>query len=366
MGLPTLNINFATAATQTAERINRGVVAIIVKESTAAVQNKLYKLSSAADIPAGLSANNKKYIASAFTGNAYGPRSVIVVTIASTNYDYDDALDMLAAERFDWLVAAWDCIETDAQKVAAWITARRAEGAICKAVLPNYTANNEAVVNFATADIVSSTLSISSATSCSAAEYCARVAGFLAGTPLDQSITYAVLPEVTDIPRLTPTQMDTAIDAGKLILMHDGVKVKFASGVTSLTTVSSGKFAQMKKIKTMEVIDTIRQDLRLLIQDAYIGKLPNTFDNKCLLLTAIRSYFRQLEKENVLMDGSTVGIDIAAQRAYLISAGVDVSEMNDEEIRHANTGSHVFVAASIGVLDAIENIDVNISLDLSV
>lgn len=366
MGLPTLNINFAAAAAQTAERINRGIVAIIVKETTAAVQNKLYKLSSAAEIPAGLSTNNKKYIASAFKGNTYGPRSVIVVTIAATNYDYDDALDVLAAERFDWLVAAYDCIETDAQKIAAWITARRAEGAICKAVLPNYVADNEAIVNFATSDIVSSELTLTSASSCSAAEYCARVAGFLAGTALDQSITYAVLPEITDIPRLTPTQMNTAINAGKLILMHDGVKVKFASGVTSLTTVSSSKFEQMKKIKVMETIDTIRQDLRLLIQDSYIGKMPNTFDNKCLLLTAIQSYFRSLETQNVLVEGSAVAIDIAAQRTYLISAGVDVTEMSEEEIRHANTGSHVYVAASIGVLDAIENIDVNISLDLSV
>ena len=58
--------------------------------------------------------------------------------------------------------------------------------------------------------------------------------------------------------------------------------------------------------------------------------------------------------------GSSVSIDLAAQEAYLKSTGVDTSKMTEQAIKEADTGSKVFLAASIKILDAIEDIDLTI------
>ena len=83
--------------------------------------------------------------------------------------------------------------------------------------------------------------------------------------------------------------------------------------------------------------------------------------NKCLLITAISAYFEQLELDGILAEGgSSVSIDLAAQEAYLKSTGVDTSKMTEQAIKEADTGSKVFLAASIKILDAIEDIDLTI------
>ena len=48
----------------------------------------------------------------------------------------------------------------------------------------------------------------------------------------------------------------------------------------------------------------------------YLGKFANSYDNKCLVIAAIKEYFAQLENSGVLLTSSTVGIDIAAQTAF--------------------------------------------------
>ncbi|MBR5949129.1 MAG: phage tail sheath protein [Clostridia bacterium] len=367
MGLPTLNINFVAAAQQTAYRIMRGSVAVIVKEATSALQGKPHKITSSAEIPTALTADNKTYINSIFVGNQYAPREVLIATVAKTNTDYAVAFDLLATEKFDWLVAPPDVDEAGCRAIATWIYTMREDGGIAKAILPNFDAGREDIVNFASAGIKQQLVvpaNSNTSAGVTAGWYCGRVAGYIAGTPLAQSITYGVLPEVTDCTRISKAEMERAIDAGQLILMHDGEKVKFASGVTSLVQISGGKFAGMKKIKIMAVLDRIRSELRLLVQDNYIGKMPNSYDNKCLLMTAIKSYFRQLELEGILEEGSTVSLDLDAHRRYLTERGVDIADMTDDDIKRANTGSYVFINASVSVLDAIENIEININLDV--
>ena len=49
------------------------------------------------------------------------------------------------------------------------------------------------------------------------------------------------------------------------------------------------------------------------------------------------------------------------QKLYLESKGVDTSEMSEQEIKEANTDSHVFLKGSIGILDAIEDVDIIIN-----
>lgn len=163
--------------------------------------------------------------------------------------------------------------------------------------------------------------------------------------------------------RLTREAMDAAVDAGKFILFHDGEKVKVARGVNSLQTTTQDKGDAWKKIKMVEVMDMIRPTSGPRPRTPTFGKYANSYDNKCLLVTAIKGYLVGLEQSGILQAGSSsVGIDLARQEAYLQSVGTDTSKMSQQEIKEANTADKVFLEASIKILDAIEDINLNITI----
>lgn len=354
MGLPNINIAFKTQAISAIKRSQKGVVAIILKDAAAGAQGA-HVMTNPSQIPAALSATNKAYIQQAFVGYVNAPRKVIAYVLPATAEDLSNALDYLATQTFDYVVGPPDCSATEATEIATWIATQRANDFTPKAVLPKKAADSEAIVNFTTENIKVGS------TEYTPAGYCARIAGLIAGTPMTISCTYAPLPEVTDVKRLTKAEMDAAIDNGEFIIFHDGEKVKVGRGVNSLQTTTQDKGEIFKKIKIVEAIDMIKNDIKMTAQDSYIGKYANNYDNKCLLITAIKGYFTQLEQEGILQAGaSSIGIDMDAQEAYLQSIGVDTSKMTEQEIKEANTGDKVFLMASIKILDAIEDIDLEI------
>ena len=200
---------------------------------------------------------------------------------------------------------------------------------------------------------------------------CARIAGLLAGTGLTVSGTYAPLQDFVDVSRLTKAEQDEAVGAGKLIALWDGEKVKLNRAVTSLTTTSADKGDSFKKIKLVETMDMMEDDIRKTIEDSYIGKFSNSYDNKCLLITAINAYFMGLVNDG-LLDIGQCQIDIEGQKQWLKAQGKkviledgsekDIDDCSDMEIKRANTGSHVFLKAVVSLVDAIEDVSLKITV----
>lgn len=356
MGLPNINIEFKTAGTAAIGRSQKGVVGLIVKDANTAAKGQ-HILTAAAEIPKTLGDDNKAYVARAFTGYINPPKQVVVFVLGADAADLTEALEFFALQQVDYFAGPANCTADEAAAIANWIKTQRANEYTPKAVLPHHTADSEGIVNFTTDEIKVKDKTYTTA------QYCSRIAGLLAGTPMTISCTYAPLPEITDIKRLTKAQMDAAIDAGELILYHDGEKVKIGRGVTGLTTLTDEKGEAFKKIKIVETVDMIRTDIRRTAQDSFIGKYPNSYDNKCLLITAVKGYFEQLELEGILARGkSQVGLDLAAQEAYLKANGTDTSKMNEQDVKEAETGSNVFLQAKISILDAVEDINLAIAI----
>lgn len=353
-GLPNINISFTSAAAATAARSQRGVVAVILKD---AAEAGAHVMTSKSQIPSGLSAGNQTYLEQAFLGYVTPPRKVIAYVLATDAEDYTAALSYFATQQFDYIVGAPDCTGAQATAIAAWIATQRAAAAIYKAVLPDTAADSEAIVNFTSDGMTDGT------TTWTTAQFCARIAGIIAGTPITIACTYAPVAELTDITRLTKSEMDAAVAAGKLILMYDGEKVKVARGVNSLTTTTATKGESFKKIKVVEAVDMIRKDITTTVQDTYIGKYANSYDNKCVLVAAIQDYFLTLERAGVLEEGrSSVGIDVDAQEAYLQDQDVDTSALSEQQIKEYDTNDQVFLKATISILDAIEDIALAITM----
>ena len=356
--MPTLTVAFKQRASTAVARSQKGTVALIIRDAVAAAKDLQYTLTSTAQIPATLGVANQASIRRVFSGNTNPPKKVLVYVMDAADVIAADSavLTWLATQKFDYLAGPDDITAAEAGVIKTWLLNQRSDyHAICKAVLPDLTADSEAIVDFVGSGI------LVDGTTFDAAGYCGRIAGLIAGTPMRQSITYAALPEVDDIDRLTSLEMDTAVGKGQLVLYHDGEKVKCGRGVNSLTTVT-GKSDIWKKIKIVELLDMVQQDIRLTIQDNYIGKLPNTYDNKLQLVTAISVYLQALAKDDLIAGDFSCGIDVDAQDAWLQEQGTPTVDMSEQEIKEANTGTHVFLSIYINPIDAMEDVAVNIYL----
>ncbi len=362
LGLPSLNIIFKETGTTAIDRGTRGIVALILRDKTVPQVNPMI-LNGAEEIPSGLTADNQEQINLAFIGYKYPPKQVIVYVQADTAADYTEAQHYLETISWDYL-AIPGISDADTTAFATWIKKLRDfNDRRVKVVLPNTAGDHEGIIDFCASTIKTVNKTYT------AKEYCARIAGLLAGTPLSISATYAPLPELIDCDHLTKTDMDTAIDAGKLILMNDGRKVKVARSVNSLITTTEDKGKIFKKTKIIDIMDQIHDDIKSTVEDNYIGKVQNDYDHKILLMSAISNYFDGLELDGLLDKGkSNVFIDTAAQKIYLKTSGYKttdgrtVDQMSENEIKEANTEDQVFIAASIKILDAMENIKFGIAI----
>lgn len=351
--MPSIHVAFTELGISAIDRGAKGTVAIIVRD---AAQQAPVALTQANQTPTTLGIENQNYIKRAFRGYVNPTKKVIVYTApVEGDADLSEALGYMATQSFDYLAGPADCTADEAAAIASWIRSQRKnEGAKYKAVLPNTAEDHYSIVNFATAtmqegDIIYTT-----------AQYCSRIAGLLAGTPMKISATYAPLPELTDCVRLTREEQDAAVGAGKLILVWDGRQVKIARAVNSLVTTTEGILDSFKKIKLVEVMDLIRTDITATIEDSYVGKMANSYDNKMLVVAAVRGYFLGLAGDGLVQKGYTVDLDTDAIEGYLTARGVDTSEMTEQEIKQADTGSHIYLKVSCKILDATEDFHINI------
>lgn len=352
MGMPSISITFTELAASAVQRGERGIIAMILKDATEDIAP--FVCQSMADIPAGIEDTSKKQIELALMGYINAPSKVICYLVEDAN-GYSDALAYFKTVKFDYLVAPTVASDNKTALVVDYVKTERANNKLIKAVLPNTVGNFEGIINYATTNVYVGE------TAYTAEDYCARIAGIIAGTPISISATYAPLPELTDCTRLTKAEMDSAVDAGKFIVWFDGEKVKTARAVNSLTTLTQEKNTQFQKIKIVDAMDMIANDIRMTTEDNYLGKYANSYDNKCLLLSAIGNYFDGLVADSVL-EAYTIEIDIDANRNYLKGKGVDVDSMSDDEIKQANTGSYVYLRATLSILDAIEDIVLPITI----
>lgn len=314
MGLPEIYISFETAA---ASAVYRSLSEVDESKFTAA-NYRLLKLCFLA-----------------------APSKVVVLRVGSDEADNFTALDTLD---FDYLAAPG----LTQAKVISYIKAERAKGRGVKAVVANATApDDEGIINFCAEDIVLTDGAVT------ADNYAARIAGLLAATPLMRSVTYAKLSEVVSCG--AQSDADAAIDAGKLILVPNGEGYCLGRAVNSLTTVTTAHGAAFRKIKIVDGVDLIRA--------GYIGSVLNDYDNKLLLVTAINAYFKALEGD--VLDktaDNACRVSLPGQRGWLESHGTDTGEMSDAEILRANTGSELFLEASLTFCDAMEDLTLRIAM----
>lgn len=354
--LPTLKIAFEKAAATVANRAKKGYVALFVRDENA---QGVHALSSDALIPSQLGEDNKNYVKLCFRGSDRGGPSLVYLVVIAPGTDDTTALEggLKAIEKYpiDYLAGPPDVTDEELTKLVEWTVAQRAMYRPVKLVKPWQAAgsNNMGIID------LDETGMTDQAGAVTAAKYCGRIAGILAGIPMGMSATYAALPELTAVTARTTEEQTAAIQAGKLILIHDGLQAKIARAVNSLTTIPPEGKEDWSRIKIVEGMDLISYYLRTTIENEYLGRYPNTYDNKQILVTAVTDYLRYLEQAGVLSPGESYAqVDYDRQLQWLSSQGVDTSSMTEQQVLEYQTGSWVFLRCGGRLVDAMEDFEV--------
>lgn len=368
-GMPQIIINFRTKGTTAIKRSARGIVAMILHNETKdEIHN--YTIRDVSDIPdTGLTGENVDLIKKCLLGT---PLRILVYTLPNTNVEgatktQANALKMLTNIKWNWLCAPTASVQ-EQQDLASWIKAQRNnKHKTFKAVLSGQAADHEGIVNFCTNDIKVQTNTDSLGnpiyTTYTALQYTARIAGILAGLALDRSATYFKLTEVESVE--VYEDIDTLIDHGELLLIdeQDGDGVKIARACNSLTTFTTDKGEEFRKIKIIEGIDMVTDDIRDTFKKYYVGKVINDYNHKMLFISGILVYFSEI-KGNVLDADApnTVDINTTWQSNYAKLHGDDPTTMSVMEIRQYNTGDTLALVGDIRFVDAMENLKIDFTL----
>jgi len=347
MGLPEMLVEFKEKGSSAIERSGRGTVAIVLKDDTNDVDTHYF--SNLAEVKAvDWSAENYAHIARTFKGN---PADVIVERIESAAVDYSAALERLTVRKFNWF-AIPGIASDDVAAISSWVTDQfDAKHKKFGALLPSSVSDHQAIINCTTGGIVTAEGTFT------ASDYTCRYAGIFASVPLNQSATYKVLDEVIEI--TNHSDPDADIDAGELILINDGEKVKIGRAVTSLTTVTESRPKGFKKVKIFDASNLLATDIRTTFADHYVGQVNNDYDDKVQFFAAANVYLGQLVRDGALSSTgeNKVGIDMIKQMDYITLQGDDPKLMKEKEIKEYQTGSKVFANVKVKYTDAMEDLE---------
>ena len=361
MGQPSIDITFIQKAVTAITRSERGVACVVVlDDSKATAGYATYKY--AADVPAdGFTADNLAAIKRCWL---CAVNKVIVVWVP-TDADFADIQAILETLSYNYVCVCDDGMQQD---LATYLVTKNANSPGKKyigVVTGVTTADSKYIINIPNATVHD----VDTDADIDMAMYLPRLTSVLANLPLNRSITYYELEDINDVDLSfidSDTTIDDVVDEGNLVLWIDGDKVKVGRGVNTLTTVTSTDTADMKKIIIVEAMNLILEDIYTTFKDYYIGKYKNSYDNQCLFISAVNSYFRQLAREEILdpdYDNCSY-VDVEAQReAWLAIGKTEAADWNEAKVKKMTFKSYIYLAGQVKILDAIEDLKFVITME---
>lgn len=335
--LPGAYVNFLTNTPLSITPGDRGI-AVILQEMTVGVAGDIYTVTAKEnDYPTGVTAADQLLVNEALKG----AQTVLVYNLgeAHTTSGITAALTALKTVQFHTLCYPYDGAgyEDNKTSIVNWVEAQRSdEGVKLQAVLANHTADKESVIDVANGVV------LSDGTTLTAAQATAWVAGVTAGANIYQSNTGKLYQDAVDVsPRMTKTEMEAAITAGRFIFKVDSAQnVSAVYDINSLTTVTPEKGEMFKKNRVIRTIDGINNDIVAIFESNFIGKVNNNADGRSILRSYIIDYFNELQ---------------------LLSAIQNFNPQDVVVLAGANTDS-VVINCHIQPVDSVEKIYITVNL----
>lgn len=351
---PKFNVEFKEDAVLAIQRQERGTVVMILKDTTNAELDRVVYRGLGDVKKADWTAENFNRLTLAFLGN---PSKVVVIKAE------DDFIKVQAKLGFydNYIVCYPEATETDKTALTNYIKIQRQKNNYSTAILANATtADAYYVVNFAGTGIKANINGEN--TAFTTGDYTARLAGALSGLSDSRSATYYELPEITDC--TLPESPDADAQAGRMVILHQDGTFKFSRAVNSLTTLGDGITEAFQKIRIVDILDEIANDVVTTFRTGYVGKYTNNFSNKSRLVGAINAYLQQLVREGKLEEENDNKVQISYDKTklYIEGKGVSTEGMTYQDVIRYNTGSNVFLDGVCSPTDAMEDLDLGMYL----
>ncbi|MEH6941682.1 phage tail sheath subtilisin-like domain-containing protein [Bacillus sp. JJ722] len=328
---PGIYINFIEAALAQITGGARGIVGIpIFNYPATATAGKFYTFENEKEATDVLGTEHNDAVLRVLSG---GAKEVLAYAVPasqvpeSTEKQFIDLRDAFEARPFNVFVFPGEVSASEQDATLAWCKRNREEGKHYMTVFGGTEAEdqdpevgNARSVRLADLYVVNliSGVELSDGSELSSAEFASYIAGLIAGTPINKSITYADIPVVDVTKRLRNSEIKAALTSGSLVLVHDGRKVKVEQGI-----VTKSNEQKRGKIRLVRARQAVATDISATACDNYIGKIDNNPDGQMSLISSIKAYLEQLEINNVLMEpavrldpqrkseGDSVFIDVA-------------------------------------------------------
>lgn len=358
--LPNIDIIFTQKAVTAVQRSERGVLAIVVKDSkqTQGVTRFTYKRLS--DIKEDdFSETNLTDIKRAFD---VAVNKVYVFRCAGAT-EPSDAVREIEKVKFNYICTN----DTNYQQELATYTKQfnaDSQGHKIVCVVANVTtADSKYIVN-----LKGTGGTLKSGDTVTANSYVIRIASTLCNLPLNRSLTYYVFEDLAswdDTYITTEKPIGDWISKGWLTLINDDDEVKCGRAVNSLTTFTSTDTEDMSYIIIVEAMNLIIEDIYTTFKDYYVGKYKNTLSNQRLFITSVNAYFRQLMREEVLDDSydNHCYVDIESQRLAWLGIGkTEAEDWDENKVQQMTFRTNVFLGGEAKISNAMEDLKFTIAL----
>ena len=119
-------------------------------------------------------------------------------------------------------------------------------------------------------------------------------------------------------PRMTKTEMENAVKAGKLIFKADSAQnVTVEYGHQFLTTITPEKGEMLTKNRVHRTVDNIANDISNIFESNYVGKVNNNADGQSLLKAALVDYFTTLQNMAAIQNFETDDVTVKPGKMIL-------------------------------------------------
>lgn len=348
---PSISIAFKTLATTAIQRSERGTVCLILQDTKAT--QKWYTFKTIADVETEKwDKDSIKYINLAMHYGAFK----ILVRVIQSGEDTSKVLKDLEMRKFNWL-AYPKASETEDQTVVNWVKQQFGNTGVIGKTVKYVSSFADKTDHVAIVELANGGTYKSIYGDFTAQEYTVAIAGLIAGMPLNRSADNYTMSDLKSVEDCEPK-------LGKFSLYNDEEVVKVNYGVNSKTTFDSTWKKDTRKIKVVEGMCFIVDDIRDTFKNYWLGKYINDYDNKmnfCSNITKV--YFKEMSP-NVLNGDydNKVEIDIEAHKKVIITDGLEVNSMTDLEILQYPTGEDVYLTGDVRFVDTMASLSLTMAM----
>lgn len=339
---PGLYINFVEAAAAQIKGGSRGTVAIpLVSYGTNATAKTFYTVETEQEAIDLFGSTNIQSIKFALQGGAKEVLVYCLPTIDGTTVTessaYSEARNSFEAYNFNVFVYDENVSSTEQDAGLAWTQTNRNEGKHFMIVFGGSSTDDQdpsvgdaRSVRLADDYAVNLIVGVDvGGTEYASIDYSPYIAGLIAGTRINASVTYNIVP-VDDVnKRLRNSEIKTSLTKGSLVLVNDGEKIRVEQGLTT----------SIDKIRSVRARQAISMDITKTARDSYIGRIDNSDDGRAALMSSIKAYMEKLAVDNVLAN--------------------PLVELDDQR---DSTGDTVYLKVGMTEIDSMEKIYLTINI----